>query len=395
MSQNRKKVKKLQKQRKQKRQEIAQRREKSFRQRSEQVHDEALDDMMPLFGGLSTAPGQGTEELILLLIDTDDLADEPEMEGVLFDPMLATENLGKAAEKFGFSPEKMATLSQEKREEAQLEMLEECVKLLLTTEICQEILKRLDNLRLRLKKSGRKKETARLAALISFLREDKKHTSWPMIGLVQALVRRHIDLGFALVDVAVAAAPDGEDETDILDAKVMKKPGPLKKLKTLLKTPGLQEYLEQKAEKTWEEGISAIFAGDLNLHVYLEEEIEENYKILANVIGFENAETMAAAGSKWKLTDKKAKELFRQLEIYITKIFTPARLKQLRGGIDTIFKDPNYTEKWAPFLAMLKGNLEDKKAVEYEMKFFIAALLGEMRAIAKEETDRKSPPTSK
>jgi len=389
MSQSRKKVKKLQKQRQQKHQETAKRREMALHQQAEQVHDEVLEDMLPLvsrFGGLSSGSAASMDKLMMLLLDTYDLADEPEMAGILFDPIQVTEVFGKVAQEMGFLPEKMETLPQEEREDAQMAMLEKTVEQLLTADICQDILKRLDNLRLRLKRLGKKKDTAKVAALLSFLREDKKRASWPMFGLVQALVQRHLNLGFDLMDLAMTAGPDFKEEANILEDNKPKKPGLMKKFRTLLKTPGLRDYLEKQAEKTWKEGVDAVFAGDLSLTVYSEEEIEAGYEIIAKASGYDSAEAMEAASPSRKLSNEKAMDIFAQLDSYITEIFTSARLKQLRGRIDTLWKDPQYKDRWAPFLAMLKGNLEDKKAVEYEMKFFIAALFGELQATAKEKS---------
>ena len=361
----------------------------ALHQQAEQVHDEVLEDMLPLvsrFGGLSSGSAASMDKLMMLLLDTYDLADEPEMAGILFDPIQVTEVFGKVAQEMGFLPEKMETLPQEEREDAQMAMLEKTVEQLLTADICQDILKRLDNLRLRLKRLGKKKDTAKVAALLSFLREDKKRASWPMFGLVQALVQRHLNLGFDLMDLAMTAGPDFKEEANILEDNKPKKPGLMKKFRTLLKTPGLRDYLEKQAEKTWKEGVDAVFAGDLSLTVYSEEEIEAGYEIIAKASGYDSAEAMEAASPSRKLSNEKAMDIFAQLDSYITEIFTSARLKQLRGRIDTLWKDPQYKDRWAPFLAMLKGNLEDKKAVEYEMKFFIAALFGELQATAKEKS---------
>ncbi|MBE3038655.1 MAG: hypothetical protein IMZ62_07575, partial [Chloroflexi bacterium] len=152
MSQSRKKTKKLQKQRQQKRQGTLKHQERALRRQPEPVHDKVREDMLPLFsrfGDLSSGSGPGMEKLMMMLMETDDLADEPEMAGILFNPMLATETLRKVAEKMRLSPGKLDSLSLEEREDTQLDMLERSVKQLLTADICQDILKRLDNLRLR------------------------------------------------------------------------------------------------------------------------------------------------------------------------------------------------------------------------------------------------------
>ena len=71
-----------------------------------------------------------------------------------------------------------------------------------------------------------------------------------------------------------------------------------------------------------------------------------------------------------------------QLGDYITELFTPERLDQLRARLNAIRKDPAYTGKWVAFLYLLEENMADKDAVEYEKRFLIQALLGEMGAAA-------------
>jgi len=396
MSHSRKKTKKLQKQRQQKRQDTLKHREKNLHQRSEQAYDEVLEDMLPLFsrfGDLSTGSGPAMEKLMLMLLETHDLADEPEMEGILFDPMLAAKAIGKVIEKMELSPGKLDFLSKEEREDAHLEMLEKSAKQLMTADLCQDILKRLDDLRLRLKRSGKKKDTAKVAVLLSFMREDKKRESWPMIGLVQALVQRHIKAGFDLMDVTMAAmGPDDVDDNEALVIDKLKKPGFIRKAKTMLKkTPGLRDYLVKQADKTWEEGLDAILAGDLNLDVYSTEEMAAGMEIIAKASGFDSAKTMVTNASlSGKLSEDKAKIVIKQLENYITNLFTPARLEQLWGEIDAFWKDSRYKGKWSPFLMLLRESLADKKAVEYEKGFFVYAFWGELRAGAKESKENEA-----
>ncbi|MDO9131337.1 MAG: hypothetical protein Q7U34_15885 [Anaerolineales bacterium] len=187
MSQSRKKIKKLQKERRQKHQDTSKRKGKAAGRQSEQARDEVFEDMLPLFSPLgipAAASKQSLEELMKPIIFSEDLADEPELEGILISPLLCTDTYVKVAEEMGISPEELERLPAEEREDIRLVMLEKSLRQLLTAELCEDILKRLNDLRLRLKQSGKKKETAKVAALQSYLREDKSRSSWPMIGLV-------------------------------------------------------------------------------------------------------------------------------------------------------------------------------------------------------------------
>jgi len=245
MSHSRKKTKKLQKHRQQKRQDTLKRKEKALQRQSEQVRDEVLEDMLPLFSpfvNFSAASGQGMEELMKTLVTSGGLADEPEFEKIIISPILCTETYAKIGQEMGLSPEKFECLPKEEREDAQLEMLEKSLHQLLTEEFCQDILNGLNDLRLRLKRSGKKKETAKVAALQSYLREDKSRSSWPMIGLIQAIFQRSLKAGFEIIEASADIfEPETTEGNDIPLADQLKKTKPGKKLKSLLKkTPGLR-----------------------------------------------------------------------------------------------------------------------------------------------------------
>ncbi|MDI6769863.1 MAG: hypothetical protein QMD04_09320 [Anaerolineales bacterium] len=394
MSQSRKKIKKLQKERRQRHQDTLKRKEKAaVRQQSEQAHDEVLEDMLPLFSPLSipsAASKQSLEELMKPVIISEDLADEPEFEGILISPLICTETFTKVGQEIGLSPEEFESLPAEEREDTRLVMFEKSLQQLLTAELCEDILKRLNDLRLRLKQSGKKKETAKVAALLSFLRKDEDRSIWPMIGLVQAIFQRSLRVGFEMIEASIdVSEPDAGEGKDTSMTDKLKKPGPGKKIKNLLKkTPGLREYLEKEADKVWEKGMEAILAGDLQLGIYSLEELEAGIEIIATVSGFDSDKAMLASDpSAWKFPDDKAKTLVTQLDSFITKLFTRARLGQLREKMNTLMKDPQYKGEWFPFILLLKEHLADKKAVEYEKKFLIYAFFGELRGIEKEVSE--------
>lgn len=187
-------------------------------------------------------------------------------------------------------------------------------------------------------------------------------------------------------DVIGPDARKGED-TSIIDK--LKKSGPGKKINNLLKkTPGLREYLEKEADKIWIRGMDAILAGDLYLGIYSPEELRAGIEIIATASGFDSVEAMLAADpSSLKLAGDKAETLVARLDSYITKLFTRARLGQLREKMNTLMKDPQYKGKWFPFIMLLKESLAGKEAVEYEKRFFISAFFSELRATAKEGSE--------
>jgi hypothetical protein len=177
-----------------------------------------MEDMLPLFfqyGDPSAPSGHAMEELMTTLIASEELADEPEFEGLLINPMLSAETAVQVGQEMGFTPETLADLPGQEQRDAQMEILDESMRRLLTEEWCQDILKALNDLRLRLKRSGDKGKTAQVATLQSFLREDKSRATWPMMGLVQAILRSSIAAGFEMIEASMELLPDGIGRPDV------------------------------------------------------------------------------------------------------------------------------------------------------------------------------------
>lgn len=165
-----------------------------------------MEDMLPLLstlGNASVPSALAMEDLMMILSASEDIADEPELEGLFIDPMRCAGTVAKVGHEMGFDPETLAGLPAEEREGTQLEILDTSMRRLLTEEWCQDLLARLDSLRLRLKRSGKKEDAARVAALQSFLGSDKSRASWPMIGLVQAIFSRSLAAGFDMMEASI------------------------------------------------------------------------------------------------------------------------------------------------------------------------------------------------
>ncbi len=74
---------------------------------------------------------------------------------------------------------------------------------LLTKPVHQKILNNLNALRFRLKKSRKsKKDVARAAVAISFLQDRQNKEVWPVIGIVDAVFRRSLEVGFAQLEIS-------------------------------------------------------------------------------------------------------------------------------------------------------------------------------------------------
>lgn len=350
--------------------------------------DEVFEDMLPLFpriDDLSASPLPAMEQLMMALVDSGYMADEPEFEEIIISPMLCANTFVEVAEELDIDPDSLDELSLEDQEDAKLSILEGTIERLLTDELRQDITDGLNDLRLRLKRSGDREEVAKAAALQLFLGDDANNEIWPMIGLVQAIFRRSLIVGFELIEASMEAMqPDSPDESDVPLPQRLAQSSAVQKAEALLKkVPGLRGFLEKQADEKWEEGTEAMFMGELYLELYSPEELGMGFDIVKTTVGYDAAQETATQDSlQLEIPQEKLMALISRLDDYITELFTPERLDQLRARLDAILKDPAYAKKWLAFLYMLTERMADKDAVEYEKRFLIQALLGEMGVAA-------------
>ena len=394
MAQKKKKLSRKQRKRQRREAMVSKRKERGWepQQATPAPHiDDVFEDMLPLFpeiGDPAASSVSTAEQLMITLMDSDNMADEPEFEKIFVDPMLCLNTFSEIVRELDIEPESLNELPDEEREDTQMTIREEITRRLLTDELRQDIIDGLNDLRLRLKQSGEREEAAKAAMLQSFLTsaspvEPGGNTGseiWPMLGLVQAIFIRSLMIGFELMEAAKEV-----EETIGLDKSEAPLPEALaqssivaQKAESLLrKVPGLLGFVEKQTDKVWEEGVEAIFAGDLYLGLYSPEELETAHDIFAATFELDLAEEMATQDPL------QLKDLIQQLDDYLTELITPERLHRLRARLAAVLKDPAH-KKWLGFLYMLVEYMADENAVEIEMRFLIQALLGEMEVVAAE-----------
>jgi hypothetical protein len=349
--------------------------------------NELLDDMLPLFPEIGDpfAPLPPLTPVIETLVASSDLADEPEFEDIIVDPMLCTATFIKAAEEMGYDPDSLLEVSEEEREDAHLGILEETVRRLLTDDLRQQIRADLDRLRLRLKEAGEQEEAAKAAMLLSFLDEDSSDEMWAMVGLVQAIFHRSVFIGFEMAESAIEAveAQDSdEDPGTLLNRLAQSRLG--QKAESLLKrVPGLHKYLAKQADTTWDEGLQAIFEGDLYLELYSEEELYAGLGLFRQALGDAIEEARSEGRPAADVPEDKAQDFVLQVDRYITDLFTLERLDQARARLDAVLRARALENKWFPFLMMLKQYMDDPDAAENERHFFATAFLGELKHVGR------------
>jgi len=354
---------------------------KSFQQ-------ELVDDMLPLLPLLKDGPPSPAdmEQIMLTILDSADLAEEPEFEEIIIDPMLSTETFVEVGQELGIDPEKLGELSDEEREEKQVEILERTAQRLLTKDMRRQIMDGLNNLRLRLKQSGgKRKKIAKVAALQSFLSGEESDKLWPAIGLVQALIDRSLSSGFELHVATAEVMGDLDvtgDETPLSLSQKLEQSSLTGIAGSLLeKVPGMKGFLEKQVDKMWDDGVHAVYAGELYLELFTEEEIQEGFAIFRDVMGVGETGDDTQESQSPRVTEESGRQLVKRVDEYLTNLFTPERLEQLRVRIDEIAGEASFPKKWAPFILTLREYMADENAAEYEKPFLIQAFVGEIRTV--------------
>jgi hypothetical protein len=350
---------------------------------------ELVKDMSPLFSQFGDGPMQtdaAEERLIMTVLESDDLADEPELQEIMIDPMLCTDTFAQVGEEMGIDPRKFDRLSEEKRGKIQVQMVEECTQRLLREDLRQDILKGLDGVRLRLKRSGEHREAARVATVQWLLSMEGFRATWPMVGVLQAVFNRSLMAGFEINKVTLELMESGE----------LKCLSPLQQMERLdqsdlgqktdalfEKMPGLEGFMRKETDKIWYEGIEAVFKGELQLGLYRKEEILGAFNILNALVGYTGAANETHIDpSSMKMSQEISDTFVTQLDGYITKLFTPERLDRLRKLLDTKLENPAEMGTWSSFIMLCLENMKRENAVRNEKIFLVSALLGEMRAVA-------------
>ena len=361
---------------------------------SNRPQQDVLDDMLPLFPRAADGPPTPaqTEEIMITLLDSADLADEPEFDEIIFDPAQAVDAFSKAGEKLGLGPdnlEQFEALSPDERGDKHLEMLEMTAKELLTEEIRQDILARLDKLRLRLRHGfGKRKKVAKVAGLQLFLSGKEGKEMWFANGLVSALIHRSVTAGFELyttvADVMGAAGVEDDDSALTLMEKIEQSSLTKKASGFLKKVPGLRKFLENETDKIWDEGIEAVYSGKLFLELFTEEELEGGAEIMREAFGGDEDDEYEVTEEtvRPQFNEENIKNFIVRIDEYVTELFTPERLDQLRMRLNEVLQDKELPKKWIPFVVILKEYMADENAAENEKGFLIQAFMGEIRAIA-------------
>jgi len=319
----------------------------------------------------------------MALMASYELVEEPEFDEIIVDPLLCVETFIQVGEELGMDPASLGNLPDEERKDVQIEMLEKTTRQLLTDELRQDVLNGLNSLRLRQKRSGKLQEAALAAALQSFLDADKEGTIWSIIGLVQAIVQRSLATGFELFEASMAASEtikESKGGAVPLLQKLSQSSLGQKADELLTKVPGLSKFVEKQSDKVWEEGVTAIYEGELYLGLYSPEELAAGLDIIETL--FRDVIVQDSKPEQAKVSKESGETLIAQVNDYIGELFTSERLDQLRARLDTVLNELEPMDKWLAFTLMLVEYMKDSNAAEYERAFLVKSFFGEIRMAA-------------
>ena len=174
--------------------------------------DELARDLLAFLPGLGQA-GEAIEAttadtLTTAVLETDDLADEPEFREIYFHPLQAIDLYAELEEERGVTEEVLDALSEDQEDELFFDLMVEIARGLLTTELQDHILDAMDAAWRRVRREGDQENAGRLAAMLSLLGSDEGVEMWPVAGLVQAILRRSLEAGFEIVAALDSAGPE-------------------------------------------------------------------------------------------------------------------------------------------------------------------------------------------
>jgi hypothetical protein len=350
---------------------------------------EITEDIVHFFRSFPDAmrsPQIATEALVKAVLPTDKIAMEPEFDDILGDPISCTSIYSETISKMEVNWKSFGDLPPQLAASIRLQIMEETVRRFLTDSLRFEILDGLNRYRLRKKQSGDKMEAAIAAAIQLVLKDEKNNPIWPKIGLLHGIIHNSIRLGLDIKDSYndILGEYKGEipENKDLLFLDEQKRIEILKKASSKIgKNPRLDNFINRKIKRIYDEGITAVLEGKLCFGFLTMDELNKVSEHIVKSTGFPAAEQLRNANAfLFGLTEKKQQELIAGMEIFINEIFTPEKIKQMHEKLNSILKEPGDLKRWEPFIFMIRNPLQHKDASENQKNFFICIALGELAA---------------
>lgn len=303
--------------------------------------------------------GEGDlNQFMMILLTSEALADEPEFKEILIDPMICTQAWMEAIAGKGINPEDFGELPEDEQEDFKLDVMEAIVQRVLTPPLRQQIVKAAAALQSRFDRAGNIPGFMQASAVHIFLDTNKKGQDWAMVGLIQALVHRSLDIAFALDQVL------GDDPSDFQNNSEREKilSGILEKY------PAFSHLVEKEVDKMWNTGLDAVFDGEWQFEIFSVDELE----------GAVDAFQALVPDSDSELEVEITSQLLPTLTNYLRGILTPDRLKQMVNHLDKL-KQTAKDEQLA-FCTLLREDLQGDDPLDFLMPTLRKIFLGELMA---------------
>jgi hypothetical protein len=345
---------------------------------------ELLFDIMPLVSGVEEedlSANPVANPLLEPVFMSDELVDEPEFDGIYFHPNQSVYTFIDIAEERGLDLGEFGNLPEEERSDVHLDMLAEMISRLLTEELGQEVVHALERLRQRARREGREKLVAQAATILTFLSEAPVDSRlWTSVGLVRGLAQRSLNAGFDVASTVGQMEEAGEipDWMPGLapDADEFAKTPAAKKVEAVLERyPGLDEFMAEENERLWEEGIEALFTGELYLELFTDEELESGFELFENTLGAVDGEVDSTSPRFLQA----AEEFASGIQAYLTALFTPERTEELLDVLNELVQEQVLEAYWADFVMMFRDELAQSDP-EQIVTYLSRAYLGELSA---------------
>jgi hypothetical protein len=355
--------------------------------------EELLFDMMPLVAGLEEEDLSAdlvANPLLAPVLGSEELVDEPEFDGIYFHPNQSVYTFVEITEERELEPDEFDDLPEEEQDDLNLAMLQEMTNRLLTEDLAQEIIDALERLRQRARREGQDKLVAQAAAILAFLGEAEVRSGvWTAVGLVQGLAQRSLSAGFEMVAIVGQMEESGEVPAWITEQapfpeEFSKSPVVQEVEAVLERYPGLVEFMAEENERLWEEGMEALFSGELYLELFTVEELEPGFELFEDTLGA----VVEEVGSTSPGFAQAAEAFTSGVQEHLTTLLTPERTEELLDVLSEILQEQMLGAYWADFVMMLKDELAQSDP-EQVVSYLSRAYIGELRAIEEYDDDEE------
>lgn len=350
-----------------------------------------LADMAPLLDGAGEEVAAGEAAMMPfmeLVLDSANLIEEPEFDGVYAHPLLCTQAFADAMEELGLEDVDPDNLPTAEQEESYAELMERTTMMVLTGDLQKTILEALGELRERAREEGDLDMMAHTAAVYAFLDGVPVDEVWPSVGVVQAVVHRSLSAGIEMYSIIrqeaerVAAGKRGLGLLRrILGAT------PEQAMEGVLnKYPGLSEFMAEQAEDDIEAGANALAAGKLDVGFFAEAEITAVFA-KAHSLGIRLTEE-GLLSPEAEPGKEATQSFFLWLNSYVSELSTSERLAQMQARLDE-FAAQQTDPAWLAFLSVLGKELTETDDPERRHALLVRALVGEIQNAVREEREER------